>query len=333
MNWQSVTDRKPRNTGINYTHYPWVCLVFFMIANANAADSSWTSTVTPQAYWQTYDGTTTRDNSFNAGIYIMGDHLESSNIGAGYSFTLVNLNNNANIMEHLFYLTGRHHWFLDALPGKLTLRMDFYGGNSTLEYRVNNPPSGMKKKLTSGSTGTRRESTTITAFQPVISFINYSKTLYLDIGYAHSEYDNNPDAKVDQVTPTVGFGWNESYDWLQLRAYLIDLDENNGLYDDDHYDALELSYTHWFTDEAIPRLEFMRLTALAGERVLAVDPDSATVHSTGDKQTGGLAASAQWKMSEDNRLLFLVSAGQYENDIVADKYNSLLFYLHFRHQW
>ena len=303
------------------------------LLTAQAADSPWTTTSTVQGYWQTYSGTTTRDNAFNVGAYLLGDYLESSTIGAGYNFTYTSLDNSAEIMEHLFYFTGRHHWFADALSGKLTLRLDLYGGESILEYRSNNPPTGMGRKFTPGSSGTSRETTSISAFQPIVSYINFSKTFYLDLGYAHSRYDENPDATVNQLTPTVGFGWNESYDWLQVRAYVISLDENDGNFDDDQYESLELSYTHWFADGAIPQLDFLRITMLAGERVLTVDPDAAVIYSAADKQTSGLSASMQWKLDQSIRLRALISASQYENDVVADKYDSLLFYLNIQHQW
>jgi len=309
-----------------------VCLVIPLV-NAEAADSPWTSTVTPQAYFQSYDGATTRDNSLSAGVYVMGNYLESSTIAAGYNFTLVNLNNSASITEHLFYASGRHHIFPDALPGKLTLRLDIYRGNSTFEYRVNNPPTGMKKRSTMGTSSTQRQSTSISVLQPIVSFINYSKTYYLDLGYARSNYTRDPDTQVNQLTPTVGFGWNESYDWLQLRAYVINLGESTDVYNDNHFNAQEVTYTHWFSDGTMPRLDFARIAVLSGERVLAVDPDAAVVHSTADKQTGGVTASVQWKTSETSRLLALISSNKYENDIAADKYTGLLFYINVQLQW
>jgi len=295
-------------------------------------NNTWISTITPQAYFQSYNGTTTRDNSYNAGAYVMGNYLDSSTVIAGYNFTLVNLGNSASITEHLFYASGRHNLFPDALPGKMTLRLDLYGGNSTFEYRVSNPPTGMKKRNTMSTSNLAQQSTSVSVLQPIVSFINYNKTLYFDLGYARSNYTRDPDATVNQLTPTAAIGWNESYDWLQLRAYLINVDESNGVYNDDHYNSQELTYTHWFSDGATPRPDFARIAVLTGERILAVDPDAAVVHSTGDKQTGSVTISVQWKTSDSNRILALVSSNKYENDIAADKYTGLLFYINVQHQ-
>jgi len=334
MKWLSVIDTtiivSNKKVILNFC-LMMVCLI--ITANTIAADNPWTTTVIPQAYWQSYSGTATRDNSFSFGANVTGDYLESSRLGVGYNFTLVDLDNNATIVENLLYATGSQHWFLDALPGKLTLRLDVYGGNSTLEYNINTPPTGMKKKLVSGSSNKQRESTTISALQPIVSFINYNKTLYLDLGYAYSDYTKNLDTTVTQVTPTLGFGWNDSYDWLQVRSYLIKLDESDGLYNDSNYSSMELSYTHWFAAGAASNLDFFRITMLGGKRVLAVDPDSAVVYSNGDIQTGTLAASAQWKFSETNRFLLLANYNNYKNDVVNDKYSGLLFYLNTQHQW
>ena len=335
MNYRVFIDAIFLSFNDKFTQYliAGVFCIIAPIANAATASNPWTITVTPQAYFQSYDGTTTRDNSFNVGAYVTGNYLESNTFAAGFNSTLVNLDNSASVRESLIYVSGRHHLFLDALPGKLTLRLDYYNGSSTLEYRVNNPPTGMKKKIIPGTSSTERQSTSISVIQPMVSFINYSKTFYLDLGYARSDYSRNPDATVNQVTPTVGFGWNESYDWLQLRAYVINLDESNGVYNKDNYNSQEITYTHWFADGTSPRLDFARIAVLNGDRVLAVDPDAAVVHSTGDKQTGGVAVSAQWKISENNRVFALVSRNKYENDIAADKYTGLLFYVNMQYHW
>ena len=161
--------------------------------------------------------------------------------------------------------------------------------------------------------------------------MNYAKTFYADLGYAYSEYDGTTSTEVDQITPTIGFGWNESYDWLQLRGYFIKINESVPTYTDDQFNSLEAKYTHWFADST--SIDYLRLSALLGERLLAVDPDAATIYSTADKQTGSIAASMQWKLSQTTNLLGLVSYNKYENQPLNDPYNSLLFYLNMQFQW
>ena len=308
-------------------------LVLALCSNARAADSPWQMTGSAQAYWQNYSGSDSRDNAFNAGYYAMADYLDTTTLGVAYNYSLVNLANNADITEHLFYLSGRHSLYPDALPGRLTLRVDAYFGKDTLAYNNKSSSSGGGMGGGSSSTAIPDETTNITAWQPVVSFINYSKTLYLDLGYAYSNYDGNPDVKASQLTPTFGFGWNDSYDWLQLRAYLISLDEKTALFNDDRFTSLEVQYSHWYPDAALPQIEFLRVTLLGGERALAVDPDAGALYSTADRQTGSLAFSLQWKLNPTLKVLAMAGYGKYKTDATADDYNSLLFYMNLQHQW
>ena len=311
-----------------------------------AEDNDWQIKATLQSYIQTYDGSLTRQGTFNAGAYLGVDYLDSGGIILGYNYTFVDFDNNAELTEHMFYLSGHYNLYLDALPGKLTLRLDGYFGEDSLKYNINNPPGstgggGMGGGGMGGGGGTTTpasvshitETTDITAYHPQIAFINYAKTFYVDIGYAYSEYTGISDTKVDQLTPTIGFGWNESYDWLQLRGYFIKINESIPVHADDQFESLEIKYTHWFPDSSPISLDYVRLSALIGERLWAVDPDAGVIYSTADKQTGTLTGSIQWKLSQATNLLALVSYGQHENESINDEYDSWLFYLNLQFNW
>ena len=62
---------------------------------------------------------------------------------------------------------------------------------------------------------------------PQISYTGLDEKFYLDLGYARSSYGEADalvgDLELDQFTPTLGFGFNESSDWLQFRGYLINV--------------------------------------------------------------------------------------------------------------
>ncbi|MEJ2179874.1 MAG: hypothetical protein P8Y28_05400 [Gammaproteobacteria bacterium] len=297
--------------------------------NAQAEEGDWQMKGTLQSYFQTYDGSLARQGTYNAGAYLNADYLDSGSLDFGYNYTFVDFENNVELTENLFYLSGRYHLYLDALPGKLTLRLDGYLGDNTMEYSTNTGGGGMGG---GGTTATKiTETTDITAYQPQLAFINHSKTFYADIGYAYSEYDGTAKTEVDQFTPTIGFGWNESYDWLQLRGYLVKIDESVPVHADDQFDSLEVKYTHWFADSE--SIDYLQITGLFGERLLAVDPDAAVIYSTADKQTGSLSGSMQWKLSKATRMLALVTYGQHEHESINDEYDSLLFYLNLQFQW
>ena len=300
------------------------------------AEDDWRKTGIVQTYLQTYDGSTSRQFTFNAGAYLNLDYLDSGGLGFGYNYTFTGFDYDAELTEHLFYFTGRYNIYGDLFPGKLTLRLDAYAGEDTLRYNINNPPDhsgggGMGMK-TGGGASVVSESADISAYQPQVSFINYAKTLYLDLGYAYSEYDGQITTEVDQFTPTVGIGWNDSYDWVQLRGYIITTNEPLTSQSDDKYHSLEMKYTHWYSDST-STMEFWRLTVLIGERIFAVDSDAAAIYSMADTQKGAASLSARWKLTENTKVLTLIDYTRYENEPSGNDYNSLLVYLNLQKQW
>lgn len=314
-------------------------LVFLHPLITQAADNNnWRKSTLIQSYLQTYNGDTRRQLDFNAGVYLNLDYLDSGGVSLGYNYTFTDFDYNADLTEHLFYFSGRRHVYLDTIPGKLTLRIDGYIGEDTLRYNVNNPPGPiagghMGRGNMSGGSSTVSESTDILVYQPVLAYSNFNKTFYADFGYAHSEYSGPVDIDVDQLTPTVGFGLNESYDWFQLRGYFISFETSESLSVDDQFESVEIKYTHWFPDSNGAAMEFWRLSGIFGDRLLAVDPDAAAVYSTSDKQTANFSASIQWKLSSMTRLLLLLNYSEYENISVNNEYDSMLLYLNLQRQW
>ncbi len=297
-------------------------------AYSQNSDDLWQTKIVPQAYWQSYESSMSRKHAANAGVYLIADYLDSGRLGFGYNYTKLDLTNNAEISEDILYISGQYSLFPDMLPGKLALRLDAYIGDSTLQYNVTNPPS----KVGGGST-TIKESTDITAFQPQLAFSNYAKTFYADIGYAYSKYNGISITEVKQITPTLGFGWNDGYDWLQLRAYLIKIDDAASAYSNNQLESLEAKYTYWFKDKTAMNMDFIRLSILVGERALAVDPDAGVIYSSADKQKGSIDGSIQWKLSERSNILTLVGYNHYVNDTLLDDYNSTLFYINLQQKW
>ena len=324
---------------VNFTFLALSLVISSIHTKSQAEDNAWRQKSTVQGYAQFYNDASARDMTLNAGAYLLADYLDSGTIGIGYHFTFLDLAGNADLTEHLFYATARYHLYSDLLPGKTSLRMDAYRGINTLSYDINNPPShigggGMGGSMKGGTSSTTIEQDTdFYAYQGQLEFINYQKTFYLDIGYAYSEYDGTSTTKVDQITPTLGFGWNNSFDWVQLRTYLIDTEDLNSLYADDQFESVEIKYTHWYEEKPAPYLELMRITLLAGERTLAVDPDAGVIYSTADKQTGTASIALQWKTSQTDGFQALLDFTQYENDVNNEDYNSILLYINFQHSF
>lgn len=325
----------------NFSIYT-LCIFSVMLLKmeySQADDEKWQSKITPHLYWQGYNGSDTHNNTVNIGIYMNSEYLDSDKLTIGYYNTNTSLKNNALLSENIFHLSGQHDIFLDIMPGKLTLRLDTYFGQSILEYNTANPPGSMSGggmgnsgKLTGGS-ATIKETADISSFQPQLSYSNFAKTFYADIGYAYSEYKGNSSTKVKQLTPTVAFGWNDSYDWLQLRAYQIDIDDTASAYNKNKFESLEVKYTHWIKDSVLNNIEYLRLSTLIGDRMLAVDPDARIIYSSADMQTGSIEASVQWKISKTDKILTLVNYSLYTNQVSLDDYNSILLYINYQNKW
>jgi len=307
------------------------------VQSVYAEEKLWQFNQTLETNLQTYDGTPDRNNANSAGYYISADYLDSGSLAFSYNNTSVNLGNNADVTENLYFLSGQYHQYPDSLPGKLSLRFDTYFGKDTLKYSLSSPPPTTpgpgqgpgygKIKSNRAAFDAVRESININTYYFQSSFINYKKTFYTDIGYAYSEYSATSNTVVNQVTPSVGFGWNDSYDWIQWRAYFIELQKDTSAFKDDKFESIETKYTHWFPDEASSKLEFIRFSLLSGKRVLAVDPDTTTIYSITDLQKTSFSSSIQWKLTKDKKMLAAIQYDQYRNSTSADNYDSYLFYL------
>ncbi len=258
--------------------------------------------------------------AYNLGINLFANYLQSASFSLGYNYTFVELKLDSEVDENIFRVGGRYTLPVRAMSGELSLEIDAYAG----EYTVTASPV----------VGTS-ESTDIAVIHPQLSYINFSRTFYLDLGYAYSEYDSDSfyDVEVGQISPTIGFGWNSTSDWVQLRGYFISIEQQTRLLNDDEFASAELSYTHWFERKAAPFLDNVRLALLAGERVLAVDPYAKAVNSVNDKETGAVSAAAQWTLSQSLKLMLLTSYEEYQNDVLADDYESVLVYGNIQGQW
>ncbi|WP_455220630.1 hypothetical protein [Kaarinaea lacus] len=306
-----------------------------------ASNDSWQFKGIAQSYYQSYNQSESREAAYNLGVYLIADYLESFSLSAAYNYTFVDMTQNTEVDENLLHAGAKYSWFSDALSGKLSLAMDIYGGKyttsstSTVVSGGGGGGMGGMGGMSTISRLTTSESTDITVLYPQASYINFARTLYFDIGYAYSEYDSDTIFDIDatQITPTIGFGWNESFDWLQLRGYFINLDQQTRVLSNDDYTSAELKYIHWFEEKSLPYLDNVRLTLLAGDRAFAVDPDTKAVYSLSDKQTGAVSVGGQWKLSQSLKLMLLAGYEQYENEVNADEYNSFLIYGNLQSQW
>jgi hypothetical protein len=285
----------------------------------------WTVRADIQGLLSAYSGTTDRDSLTNAGAFLRVEYLERGGFTLGYSRTSLSFveDGSVDVAQDNIFMSGRWNLTPDWARGRMTLRLD--------GHFISNDRS---------SDGTED----VDVIAPQISYLNYAKTFYWDLGFSRSSYGANQTANglrdVDQLTPTLGFGFNEQRDWVQLRAYLIQADaaqstQGQGQASRQGYEdtaALELKWTHWPVDGLLG-IDNFRLSALFGERRLPVDHDAGSVYNLADLQTGGAAAGAEWAVGERNRILLLAGFEDYDTETSNGTYRNGFMYLNFTHEW
>lgn len=262
-------------------------------------------------------GTTQRDALQNFGFFVRADYLERGSITAGFNDTTLGFEGEVqDIEQDNLFLSGRWHTTPDWAPGQITFRLDGHAIS-------NNDVTG--------------ETDDVTVIAPQLSFLNYQQTFYMDLGFSVSSYGDSlltpQTLEVNQLTPTLGFGFNEQRDWLQLRAYLIDLPNPQRAQNNEDTAALEIKWTHWTMAGGLLGLDNFRMSAILGERIFAVDPDAGSTYNLADLQTGGASIGGEWALNERNRILLMLGFEQYENQTINEDYRNTFMYLNFTHQW
>jgi hypothetical protein len=284
---------------------------------AQSTDGPWFASVDIQGLLSTYSGTTARDTLHNFGVFIHGDYLERAGVTFGYNRTALGFaDDDRDIAQDSLFLSGRWTTTPDWASGRVTWRLDGH-------VISNDDASG--------------ETDDVTAVAPQVSYLNYARTLYVDLGFATTSYGDGGLASgsldIDQWTPTLGFGFNEQRDWVQLRAYLIEPSSPGRARGEEDTAALELKWTHWPAGWRLLGMDSVRTSVMLGERIFAVDPDAGGVYNLSDLQTGGVSLGGEWALSERDRLLLLIGVEEYENGDIAEAYRNSFVYLSFSHRW
>ncbi len=296
------------------------CAIYGVVAGAAGAQESepdWFTQADVQALYSAYSGSELRDTLQNFGFFVRSDYLERGGFTVGFNRTALNFRqDSADIEQDNWFVSARAHMTPDWARGQLTLRLD--GHVISNDDGVNAPGD-------------------VEVIAPQLSYLNYDRSFYMDLGYARSSYGTSDlvsgSLDVDQWTPSLGFGVAEQSGWLQLRAFLIRPSNPARAQDKDETAALQLNYTHWTMERRFLKIDNFRFSVLIGERILAVDPDAAAVYNLTDLQTGGATFGSEWAPGERTRILFLLGLERYEDRTIRDEYDSRFAYLNFTYQW
>ena len=284
-----------------------------LLANAQSADAEpgdWRWQVDMQSAYGSYSGSRLRKALISAGTIVHGDYLERGGFSFGAGLTRLKYRSGTTLKQQSLYASLRYHLYVDALPGTWTLRLDGHAIN-------NNDPSG--------------NTDNVRVVEPRVSFMNYAKTLYVDLGWARSRYRNR--LTVRQWTPTIGLGFNQGGDWFQLRGYRIDTSNPARAQGKRRTTAVDVKWTHWFAPGAAWRPEKMVLAGLAGERIYAVDADAALVYNLADVQRGAASAALEWRLSGTFHLLLMAGSERYRDNTIGNNYSNRFAYADLSARW
>lgn len=267
-------------------------LLISLAANASAFES-WTFSLTPQTTYGGYSDSPVRNKTVSEGALLNMQYLERDAFLFGYfPLQLYYKNNIPELHQATYYGSFRNFQTPDFLSGWLTLRLDGYRINS------NNPT---------------HETDDVTVVQPIISYINYAKTYYLDFGYAASWYGlsniGNGGLHVSQFTPSFGMGFNENTNWVRFRLYEIYASNNVRAQYMTHTDGLEVTLSHYILYYPFFVPNRIDLNVYLGNRTYTVDSDALLVYNLGDVQRSGVYLQANWRLS--SHVDFLINGGRY----------------------
>lgn len=257
-------------------------LVLLSMTTPALAGDWWTVNVTPQAVAGNYPGSPIREKINTTGAILDFQYLERFGFAVGD--THLNLQYKYNIPDlhqDAVYFSIRDYLTPDSLPGILTLRLDSY-------RIVGNDPT--------------HETDGTTVFSPVISFLDYTQSYYLDLGYAYSKYGNssigNADLTISQITPTIGFSFNEQRNWLNFRFYGIHSSNPVRSQNTTNTFGSEVTFTHYLIPNYFFTPNQIQLGAFLGKRMYAVDNTALIVYNLGDIQKNSVFAQARWNVTQ-----------------------------------
>ncbi len=331
-------------------------LITLLFSGQAWSDGDWYWKGGVQALQRAYSGSDYYDNLTGLGAYVAADYLEQATLIMGYNYNNRQYNSGltstpGEMKENIVFFGTSGNFYPDKIPGKLTLRMDGYVGQdkySSFTVTVPGPMGGSTKKVSIKDD--------FTVLNPAIAFLNHTKTFYLDLGFAHSTYSSGDSANyninithpkkntipggsttdditVTQWTPTVGFGFNQTADWLQFRTFLINFSSSNRVDFIDSTIALETKWIHWFSSDAVLGLHSAGLNLLIGERIYAVDSDSYSLYNLADMQKTSVAMNASWKFGKQLGLLVQGGYENYEDIVINNSYNSTYLFAQLSQTW
>ncbi|MBI3393267.1 MAG: hypothetical protein HY039_08770 [Nitrospirae bacterium] len=301
---------------------PRICalsMMFVAIVGTDALGAEdWTLSLTPAFSYGRYQGSPTRESVTGGRLFLDAQYFERAGLTVGGDYANVNGKPGyPDIAQYASFLSGRASYVPDAVPARIGLRMDLHAVDNN--------------DATNGTDQVR-------VLASRLSVSDLGGTVRMDVGYASSRFGRSAtqpgNLEVRQWTPTAGFGLNGEQ-WLQLRGYFIISSNPVRSQGRDGTSALEVKWTYRPERKSDALLENVQLAFLLGERIYAVDGDSAAVYNLADLQTGAIALSTGWRVGRSTSILLGAGWEKYKTALARENvsYTSLYGFLALAGEW
>lgn len=269
-----------------------VCL-FFLFNSVNANERHWYTNTTLDITQGAFEKHEQFDTGTNVSFILGLSYLEQFGFTLKATQAIYKLHNiPSDTIQNKFALLTHNHSSVDSLAGSINSSIAFFSvtGNST----------------------------TVNAFatSPEIYYLNNNQTFLLGGGYAYSTYGDrgNNRFNVNQYTANFGFVPFVKSWWLSSKMYNI---ENQNQTDEAY--SIKLNWRVKNKGRLLPKSYL--IGALMGSRRYAVEQDTLLIYNTEDEQTGGYFLSANWNISDNGHLEFVIGNERYKRNSNSESYN------------
>ena len=293
-------------------------LITTVISNANVyAGERWYIDATADGKFGKYSDSVLRDNFYSASARLNIDYLDYYSVALVYNNLKVNYKDTGagefDITQDAFAGRFQYHFYKDALGGRLTTQLVVHS-------------------LTNNARATVAADDVI-IIAPKLAYMSYDRDLAMGLEYAWSDYSNNSSFIIQQLTPSIGFGFNRNSDWIQLKAYLITSSDKSLSQNEDSLTSASIKWEHWFNPGPAFGVHNLFIDVLAGERVFAVDNDTFSVYNLEDVQQGSVLLGLGWRPDEDLDITAIAGVEKYKNKIIDNSYNREYLYISLSKHW
>ncbi len=296
-----------------------ICAIFLassVVSGSVNAGETWYVSTTLNGMAGSYSGSVERDNLLSGSVWLNADHLDDYSFALAYNNFRINFKDTGSgpfeINQNAFAGRFQYHFYSDTVGGRITAQL-------------------VAHKISNNDVTTFTDNVSVIA--PKIAYLNYSKDLYLDLEYVKSDYPNNSNLSIYQITPSIGFGFNQNADWLRFKAYFINSSDKNLSQGEESLTSIDIKWTRWLAPGAVLGVNNFFIDVLAGQRIYAVDNDAFAVYNLADVQQGSALLGIGWRPGEDLDVTAIAGVEKYENKTISNVYNQPYMYISLTQHW